>query len=258
MNNTDKNIWFPFSHLNSEKKEISHKLFCFHHAGGTASAYKPWAEYHKGVTTYPVELPGKATRMRETFITHYERLVPDIAKAIDAEVGETTFSLFGHSLGAIMAFKTAFILETLYKRKPATLIVAGRHAPQDDFKDPYQTYMGDDKLVEELKRVNGTPKDILANEEILKVLLPSIKNDYKLNESFDYKDEMLNTPIVAHVSNHDPDANPDQMERWKLVTKGDFKIKQFEGDHFFVHSLGENYYTEVAETAIEAGINRNN
>ena len=112
-------------------------------------------------------------------------------------------------------------------------------------------------MVEELKRVNGTPKDILANEEILKVLLPSIKNDYKLNESFDYKDEMLNTPIVAHVSNHDPDANLGQMERWKLVTKGDFKIKQFEGDHFFVYSLGENYYTEVSETAMEAGINMN-
>lgn len=155
-----------------------------------------------------------------------------------------------------MAFKTAFILETQYKRKPATLIVAGRHAPQDDFKNPYQTYMGDDKLVEELKRVNGTPKEILANKDILKVLLPSIKNDYKLNEPFDYKDEMLNTPITAHVSNDDPDANLDQMKRWKLVTYGDFKIKQFEGDHFFVHSLGENYYTEVAETAIEAGINR--
>ena len=250
MNNSNKNTWFPFSHLNFINGESFHKLFCFHHAGGTASTYNPWITYQKGIATYSVELPGKATRMSEEFITRYEKLVPEIAKAIDAEVGETPFSLFGHSMGAVLAFKTAFILEAKYNRQPAKLIVAGRHAPQDVFKDPYQTYMKDEKLVEELKRVNGTPLEILENEDILKILLPSIKNDYKLNESFDYQDEVLNIPIVAHVSSDDPDANLNQMERWKLVTNGDFKIKEFKGDHFFVYSLGEKYYEEVVATVL--------
>ena len=244
-----KKKWFPFSHLNETKQVNTHKLFCFHHAGGTAAAFKNWVRNQQNVAIYSVELPGKATRIRENFSTHYQELVPEIAETIENEVGESSFSLFGHSMGAVLAFKIAYFLETELMRKPNRLIVAGRHAPQEEYKDPYQTYMGDDKLIEELKRVNGTPKEILENEALLNFLLPSIKNDYKLNESFDYKNEVLSIPITAHVSDQDPDANFSQMQKWKQVTNRDFEIKEYSGDHFFIYKLGKTYYEEVAKIA---------
>ena len=225
------------------------KLFCFHHAGGTAAVFKDWVRNQKNVAIYSVELPGKATRIRENFRTHYQELVPEIAETIVNELGESSFSLFGHSMGAVLAFKIAYFLETELMRKPTRLIVAGRHAPQEEYKDPYQTYMGDNKLVEELKRVNGTPKEILENEELLNFLLPSIKNDYKLNESFDYKNEVLSISITAHVSDQDPDANFSQMQKWEKVTNRDFEIKEYSGDHFFIYKLGKTYYEEVAKIA---------
>lgn len=247
----EKYKWFPFVDLNNNNTTSKYKLFCFHHAGGSASIYRAWMMYKKDIDIYPVELPGKGTRKGEEYITNYADLVPQIAEAINAVTNGERFALFGHSMGAIMAFKTAFMLESKYNNKPDKLIVAGRHSPVDKVMDIYQTWMDDEELIKELKRINGTPKEILENNEILKILLPSVKNDYKLNESFDYNNEIINTPIIAHVGNEDLDANGEQMERWKLVTSKAFQLKEFNGDHFFLYDLGEQYYNEVVKTVLK-------
>ncbi|MGO5092399.1 thioesterase II family protein [Clostridium sp. LCP25S3_F10] len=247
----ENNVWFPFANLNSNNLGVKQKVFCFHHAGGSAAIYRSWIMYGNDIDIYPVELPGKGTRMKEEYITNYENLVPKIAEAINNVTNGEHFSLFGHSMGAIMAFKTAFLLETKHNNKADKLIVAGRHAPIDNILDRYQTWMNDKELIKEIKRVNGTPKEILESEEILKILLPAIKNDYKLNESFDYKDEVISSSIIAHFGSEDLDAQKEQMERWKMVTTREFELKEFNGNHFFLYDLGEKYYNEVVKEILK-------
>ncbi|WP_304942781.1 thioesterase II family protein [Vallitalea guaymasensis] len=243
--------WFPFKDMESLKDKKKHKVFCFHHAGGSASTYRPWMMYDTDIDILSIELPGKATRMTEDYISNYEDLIPEVAKAINEVSCGQDYTLYGHSMGAMIAFKTAYILQNKYNNKPSSLIVAGRHAPVDDIKDRYQTYMEDDELVKELKRNNGTPSEILENEEILKVIIPAIKNDYKLNESLAYKDEVVDIPIIAHAGKEDFDANKKLMERWGLVTTDMFVIKEFQGSHFFLHDLGKEYYDDILKN-IEA------
>lgn len=237
--------WFPFKNVNALRDKEKHKVFCFHHAGGSASTFRDWMIYDTKIDIFSIELPGKATRMTEDYISNYQELVPKIAEAINEVTCEQEYSLYGHSMGAMIAFKTAYMLQNNYNNKPRSLIVAGRHAPMDNIKDRYQTYMEDDKLIKELKRNNGTPSEILENEEILKVIIPSIKRDYKLNESLDYQEEVIDIPIIAHVGKEDIDANKKLMDRWELVTTDKFYIKEFNGNHFFLHDLGLDYYDEV-------------
>lgn len=243
--------WFPFKDINSMRDEKKHKVFCFHHAGGSASTYRSWMTYDTDIDIFPIELPGKATRMTEDYIANYEELVPEIAKAINEVSCGQKYSLYGHSMGAMIAFKTAYMLQNEYSNKPSSLVVAGRHAPVDNIKDRYQTCMEDEVLIKELKRNNGTPTEILENKEILRVIIPAIKKDYKLNESLDYKGEIVDIPIIAHAGKEDLDASMELMERWELVTNSGFLIKEFQGNHFFLHDLGIDYYAEVVSGILD-------
>jgi surfactin synthase thioesterase subunit len=242
--------WFPFKDISSINNSKKHKVFCFHHAGGSASTYRPWMRYDTDIDIFPIELPGKGTRMAEDYIFDYEELIPQVAEAINRVANTGDYSLYGHSMGAMMAFKIAYILQNEYDNKPTSLTVAGRHAPMDIINDRYKTHMPDDELIKELKRNNGTPREILENEEILKIIIPSIKNDYKLNELLDYKNEVIDIPIIAHSGKEDFDARKKVMERWELVTSKMFIIKEFEGNHFFLHELGKDYYDNMLESIL--------
>ncbi|MEK5487810.1 thioesterase II family protein [Lysinibacillus sp. FSL M8-0355] len=241
--------WFPFV----KALDYGHpcKLFCFHHAGGSAAIFKNWKTWERNLAVFPIELPGKSTRIKEQYMTNYHDVIQQIAEAIHQVTSQTRIYFYGHSMGAILAFKTACLLEEKYKKKVNLLIVAGRHAPQDDFPDDYQTTMDDSELIQELKRVGGTPNELLENEEVLQYILPIVKNDYRLNESFDYQDELFHGPILAHCGTNDPDAPACNVKNWQVVTTNTFHLKEFSGSHFFPYENKQDYYKELEQSCQE-------
>jgi medium-chain acyl-[acyl-carrier-protein] hydrolase len=233
--------WFPFNKDNSTKQAY---LFCFHH-GGTAASFRIWTQYESPLEIIPVELPGKASRMSEVYIESFEELVPDAAEAIlEKSKGKKIF-LYGHSMGAIFAFSIAYQLEKLHGINPELLIVAGRHAPHFPNQDAYHSSMGNDKLLEELKRLSGTPKEIINSKELQSFLLPVIRRDYILNESYCYQGEKISCPILAHAGTKDPDAGKELMSHWKEVTSGSMYLEEYGGTHFFINELENYYFTEL-------------
>lgn len=241
MNREDQ--WFPIKQKSNVEKK--YRVFCFHYAGGSSTVYKNWVINDYPVEFIPVELPGRGTRICETCIEDFDTLIDELVPNLKKSIDERPFFFYGHSMGAAIAFKAAHKLHKLYGIYPEKLIVAGRHAPHREDPSTFKIHMGEAALIEELKRLEGTPKEVLENEELLQFILPLIKNDYKLHESFNYYGEKVSIPIIAHAGSKDFEANMDEMKHWKEVTGKAFEIKEFKGNHFFVQALGDEYISEI-------------
>ena len=245
-----KNKWFPFvSQESQQSNDIL--LFCFHHAGGTAGTYRGWTLEESPVNICCVELPGKGTRRNEKFICDFQILLPQLAENIVHVSENRKICLFGHSMGAAMAFYTAYYIKKHWNKNTEKIIVAGRQAPNKENPLEFKTYMGNDELMDELTRYNATPKEVLENRELLDFILPALRQDYKLNESLNYHGEILDIPIIAHTGETDYEANEEIMKLWKHVTTNDFQIQKFKGSHFFVTELGESYKQQVIQDVLK-------
>lgn len=156
------------------------------------------------------------------------------------------FALYGHSMGAAFAFEVCCRLEST-GLAPDKLVVAGRQAPFRPEVAAYRSDMGLDALLDELEREGGTPRKVLHDKDFAEYLLPLILDDYRLVEDYKYCGNRTNVPIIAHAATDDIDAPVEEIAYWEEVTSGAFKLQVFEGDHFFVHKLGETYLSTVEQ-----------
>ena len=234
--------WFPFQDNMGKKRKL---LYCFHHAGGTASVYRSYIGASNDFTVLPVELPGKAVRIKEDFIDDMNELTNQIANAISSHSGNREIYLFGHSMGAIIAFLVATKLEKKYHRIPEALIVAGRQPPHFPNVDRYHSDMGTEELLTEMIRIDGAPEYLLESKELQNFVLPMIRRDYKLNESFQYNNEHVSCPIFAYAGSDDADALKDVMQYWADVTSGEFYLDEISGNHFFVTSEESHFFEKM-------------
>lgn len=237
------NKWFPFETCRQNILDNSNvcNTFCFSHAGGSASTYRKWTLEFEGVNFICVELPGVGTRRNEEFFTNFDLIVKSLAYSIEKKVNGKDFCFYGHSMGAAIAFFTANFMLNNNMKSPKKIIVAGRQDPSEENLMEFKTYMDDNALINELNRYNATPKELLENEDFLKVLIPELRKAYKLNESFIYSQETISIPIIAHAGKYDNEANCEIMSKWRRMTTDSFKIREFEGDHFFMFNKSEEY-----------------
>ncbi|MEM9341209.1 MAG: thioesterase domain-containing protein [Bacteroidota bacterium] len=226
------------------------QVFCFPFAGGSAAIFKPWLNKSEEAEYIPVELPGRGIRMMETPIAEMQELIDLIIPDL-MEVATTPFVFFGHSLGAVIGFQLAWTLQERQLPIPDLLVVAGRHAPHKADPSTLKSGLNDQEMMDELKRLNGTPKEVLENKEMLKFLMPMIRGDLRLHESFVYSGQKLSIPMVAHCGTLDDEADMDIMSHWSLTTDKPFQIRQFDGDHFFVQTLGQRYFEALDCTITE-------
>lgn len=244
MQKTLKERWFPFSTY--PLSDLQHKkIFCFHHAGGTASVYRKWTFEKQDLNFVCVELPGKGTRRKEPFVSDFSQMIEQICQCIVNVTADQPFLLFGHSMGAAMAFYVASYLQEHFGKIPERLIAAGRQAPQDEDPDEFKSYMSDEALIKELEKYNATPKEIFESKEMRSYVLKEVRKDYQLNESLVYHGECIDAPIWINCGKEDRSATFEIMQNWSAVTSKGIRPQEFDGDHFFVlHS--EQYSNYIA------------
>lgn len=217
-------------------------IFCFYHAGGNANMLRSWMMQGNDVQIVLVEYPGHGTRYSESCCEDIVVLAKDMAQKIAGLKINRPVYFYGHSVGALLAFETAYLIEKNYPEIDLRkLIVSGRHAPHKEDPSEYRTSMGREKLIEDLRRMKETEEELLNSRAFLDFYIPIITSDYKMNENYVYDNEVLNIPIVAHCGSNDRDARMFFMKEWSYVTNNQFSISEFNGEHFFVLDEKKHY-----------------
>ena len=212
--------------------------------------YRKWMDYQSGLEVIPVELPGNGCRSQEEYNYNFTDVAKQVSKEIFNYAQDRCIILYGHSMGAALAFLVCSQLEQKYRCEVQALIAAGRHAPDYDFKDRYHTSMGYERLAEELIRIGGTPEEFFQDPDILNFMLRRVWNDYKLNESFEYNNEIIKAQVFVHYGKTDEDASLNMVTGWKQLTENECTVKGFAGDHFFPLDPTLDYFQEILKLPV--------
>jgi medium-chain acyl-[acyl-carrier-protein] hydrolase len=213
------------------------RLFCLPYVGGAASVYESWrGGLGDDVEVCPVELPGHQTRLRERALTRVDALVDALASALTAEL-DVPYALFGHSLGSLVAFELARELRRRGADEPRALFVSGGPAPRLPRVHPPVHDASEAEVVDRLRSLGGLPDEVLAEPELLRHFLPTIRADFAVFETYSFTPEPpLSCPVVAFTGREDVDVPPARVEPWSAESTGRFEHHVLPGGHFFVHT----------------------
>jgi medium-chain acyl-[acyl-carrier-protein] hydrolase len=214
------------------------RLFCFPYAGGGASIFRAWSHsLPETVEVCPVELPGRGTRLMEPPFTEFSSLSVTTTNALYPYLDQP-FALFGHSVGALIAFEVARRLRREHSLSPVYVFVSGCRGPQLPVPKPYISTLPEDNLLEELRRLNGTPKEVLEQAELMQLMIPILRADFAVDESYTYlPDSPLDCPISAFGGLQDPIVRREELAAWAEQTQASFTLRMLPGDHFFLNTM---------------------
>ncbi len=212
-------------------------LFCFPYAGGGASVYRQWVvDVPSEIHVVPIQLPGRENRLREDPYHQLQPLIQDLAWNLNPFL-DRPFAFFGHSMGALLCFELARELRRKGMRLPLALFVSGRRAPHLRSTKPLLHPLPNREFVHEVQRFQGTPEEIWENEELVEILLPILRADFSLCETYLYREEPpFAFPIYALSGRDDPHVNEHEIREWGKQTQGQFHSYYFPGNHFYLHS----------------------
>jgi len=226
----------PWLALPKPNPRADMRLFCFPYAGGGVHTFRAWADnLPKSVEVCPVQLPGRGARMMEAPFTQMGPLVQTAAEALLPHL-DKPFAFFGHSMGALVSFELARQLRKQNSPEPSRLFVSGCFAP--NIPDPYPLHdLPDSEFLEGLRRLNGMPQEALENAELIHLLLPTLRADCTVTETYTYTDRPpLNCPISAFGGLQDHLLSRDDLDGWRQQTTASFSLRMFPGDHFFLQT----------------------
>lgn len=224
------------------------RLFCFPYAGGGTVAFRGWAEQlPDSVEICPVQLPGREHRMREPALRRIPAIVEAAAESLLPHL-DKPFAFFGHSMGAFISFDLARALRGSHGRAPAALFVSGCRAPHLKRRRPPTYDLPESEFMNELRSLNGTPRELLDSPDLMRVLLPLLRADFEASETYSYiAGAPLECPISAFGGTEDPEVERREIREWCEHTTAAFSLKMFSGDHFFLHSARPLLLTALAQ-----------
>ncbi|NET07743.1 MAG: thioesterase, partial [Symploca sp. SIO2B6] len=206
------------------------RLFCFHYAGGGASNFRFYSDnLPSSVEVCSIELPGRGFRLKETAFTNLDPLVQAIADTI-LPLLDKPFAFFGYSMGTLVSFELTRLLRRKYNLNPIHLFVCAHRAPQLPDPDPHIHNLPESEFWDELRKLEGTPQEVLENSELKQLLLPTLRADFTVIETYAYAAEPpLDCPITAFGGLQDKKASYDQLNPWQEQTNAAFSLKMLPG-----------------------------
>lgn len=231
---TDPSRWFVRP---QPKPQATARLFCFPFAGGSASLYRTWPTWLPAdVELWAIELPGHARRMREPLVDRLDELVDAIATAIRPQL-DRPYACFGHSMGALVGFELARTLRRQGHPLPRLLAVSGRKAPQIPLSEPPIHHLPQADFIAAIQKFGGTPQAILDDREMRDIVLPILRADFSVLDTYSYAHQPpLDCAIAAYAGRNDAEVSSEQLEAWKLQTCRAFSLELVAGDHFYIQS----------------------
>jgi len=213
------------------------RMFCFPYAGGSARIFNGWGRHlPAGVEVCPVELPGRGTRFGEPLRDRLGPLVEDLLPGVLARA-DAPIALFGHSLGALVAFELGRRLASRHRVVPRHLIVSALRAPHLPRTSVPEHTLPEPEFRARLREFDGTPDEVLADESLMDVVGPILRADLAIPATYEHPPGARVTwPITAFAGMEDTEAPPDDVGAWREQTTGAFALHVLPDGHFFVHS----------------------
>jgi medium-chain acyl-[acyl-carrier-protein] hydrolase len=225
--------WLAFRRPNLQARL---RLFCFPYAGGSEAAFRTWQQHMpETIEVLPIQLPGRGARIKEPAFTRLAPLLLALSESLRQEM-DRPFAFFGHSMGGLIAFELARQLRREGGPLPVHLFISAKCCPErsDDF---YTGQISDDQLIEILRRYEGTPREALEDAELMQLLLPVIRADMELCNSYIYDPAPpLPCPITALGGLQDQVSSRACLEGWRNFTTSRFSLRMFPAGHFFLQA----------------------
>lgn len=192
-------------------------------------------------------LPGRESRWGEPPLSDLSAIASALSEALT--VDRRPFALFGHSLGALVAFEVLRHVRRTTGLEPVRFFPSAHRGPDLPLRHPKIAGLSDRAFVEEVNaRHGGIPPEVADNQELMDLMVPSLKADYRLFEEYQHVPERpLACPISAFGGTQDPYLSEADLRAWRGLTTGPFVLRMIEGGHFFVNDRRSSVVATVVD-----------
>jgi surfactin synthase thioesterase subunit len=227
-------------------------LFFFSYAGGTATLYLKWKKYiHRFIHIYPLEIPGRGTRINESLCYTVEDIVDDAYRKISKLIDDEEYAIFGYSMGSLIGFELCRKLKENGHKMPLHLFTAALMSPQLIEKRKNIHTLSNEEFQQELIKYNGFPNEIIENKAIMDFYLPIFKADFEAIETYKYRknNNKIDVDITTLYGKED-NIQLDQIHTWANVTTGTHNTYEMKGNHFFILNQAEGISDIINKTIV--------
>ena len=226
-----KTAWIDHKSDNGEKMA----LFCFPHAGGTASYFAKWGKKLPGTALMPVQFPMREKRIKEPMPDSIQALVAAFVDECVDLLRERPFAFFGHCSGSIAAYEAAKYAKETYNIEPKLLFVSSCYSPAD-YSAPVLSTLGNEDLLKEIEKTGFVTKELLANPFMFEYFAPIVKKDFALQENYRCSGaDPVSAPIVALYGTDDQTMEKRELiQNWERFTTAGLSIESFRGTHIYL------------------------
>jgi surfactin synthase thioesterase subunit len=226
------------------------RLYCLPFAGGGPSTYRLWPRTLPGTDVVAVVFPGRDPSERVAPADSIDAIVAAAATLI-AELeaqAPLPFAIFGHSMGALVAFELTLAMEAADGIRPTQLFVSGRRPPDEPHQAAHIHQLDDAEFLDALQtRYGGVPEAVRNEPDLLALLLPSLRADIKAFETYDPPPgRRVTSPVRVYGGAQDRNPRPAQLGGWQRVVDGPISVRVFEGDHFYLTTARDELTADIA------------
>lgn len=242
----------PWLLCRRRRVDAASRLYCFPHSGGSVGEFLVWSDALTDTEIWGVQAPGHGGRVHEEPLTSMAALVAAVADEVDLV---PPYDLFGHSLGAAVAYELTLALRVRGRPLPRCLYLSAHEAPHVHRADPSLPLRADDALLDEVEeQFGGVPADLCDDPEWRALVLGTLRADLRIVAGYrPTVAEPLPCSVVAMGGTEDPVVTREGLAAWNACTTGDFRLHMFAGGHFYLrenqHDVLRHLATDLARTA---------
>ena len=234
------------------------RLICFPFAGGNANTYRSWSkQLPDDIELLAIQLPGRGARFNEDCISDLPELIEQLIPVIKS-LTQIPYVFFGHSMGAIIAYELCDALHKHNEKLPDLLMLSACSAPHCKQQTKALHSLPSLEFWEEVQTINGTPREILDNHELLALLEPSLRADFKIvydwrQSHFQTQPSTLPVPMEILGGKEDGSVSLKQLEGWKSYSEHKAHVHLFDGDHFFINQATGTFFSTLSNLLASIG-----
>lgn len=228
------------------------RLICIPYAGGSSRSFWNWPQgLSNDVELVALQAPGRLSRLQEEPFNDMELLVDDLMQVLPS-ILDKPYIILGHSLGSRIGFEVMLRCHSQGLRLPEHFIASGSRGPHMPCLEEQSYHLPDDQFIVKLREMEGTPEELLNSTELMALLLPMIKSDFQIAETYLFNGNVsFDIPLSVFGGRDDDKADLEALESWQQHFAQPGDISLFSGGHFFIDSHQGEVVEKVNQIALD-------